>query len=88
MLDPSANACTRFQNKRIDFEGGPDDFNRRHLYVNVLGTLADKDVTLTQPHFRFIPVQADVHIMAETTRAMLTDPFAYQMHLSFEKTAS
>ena len=39
---------------------------------------------LTQEFFDL----ADVHIMAETTRAMVTDPAAYQMHLSFEKTVA
>ena len=29
---------------------------------------------------------ADAHIMAETTREMVTDPSAYQMHLSFKRT--
>ena len=37
---------------------------------------------LTQQFFDI----ADVHIMAETTREMVTDPSAYQMHLPFKKT--
>ena len=39
---------------------------------------------LTQEFFDI----ADVHIMAETTRKMVSDPSAYQMHLSFEKTVA
>ena len=39
---------------------------------------------LTQEFFDI----ADVHIMAETTRKMVTDPNAYQMHLQFPKTVA